>query len=114
MEKPIKITDIKKLYHIKTLHASNESIWSLFKILFAYACLAIVLTIAMITIIRQIWKCTPKTQPKANRNFDQVELRHIFDNVGGCLAEERINNDSSEVTCQETLSSPDRIVRFPA
>ena len=65
--------------------------------------IVVVLTIAIITIIRQIWKCTPKTQPKANRNFDQVELRHIFDNVGGCLTEERSKNDSAETNCQEKL-----------
>lgn len=30
-ENPMRITDIKKLYHIKTLYTSNESTWLLFK-----------------------------------------------------------------------------------
>ena len=111
--KPIKITDVKKMYHIKTLRTRSESIWSISKKIF-YACITILLTFGLVMIIKQIWKCTHKTNPKFQGKFHRLELRQFFENKSGGLNEERCDIDSNEANSQVSPSDSDKIVHFPS
>ena len=107
--KPIKIADVKKMYHLKTLHTKSESIWSIFKKFF-YACVIILLTLGLVMIITLIWKCTHKTNFKSQEKFHRLELRQFFANNSEVVNEERCDIGSDN---QGTPSEQDKIGHFP-
>ena len=112
MQKPIKITDIRKLYHIEKLRTHNESLWSLFK-KFGFACLGITLLFVFLKIIQILWKFmkNSKIKSKPQINFMEMEqVRHVFDN-SKCVNEDQ----NIDETCQlDNQSTSDKIIRFPA
>ena len=112
MQKPIKITDIRKLYHIEKLRAHNESLWSLFK-KFGFACLGITLLFVFLKIIQILRKFmkNSKIKSKPQINFMEMEqVRHVFDN-SKCVNEDQ----NIDETCQlDNQSTSEKIIRFPA
>ena len=112
MQKPIKITDIRKLYHIEKLKTHNESLWSLFK-KFGFACLGITLLFVFIKIIQILWKFMKNSKIKSKPQINLVEMeqvRHIFDN-SKCVNEDPNIDETCELDNQSTS---DKIIRFPA
>ena len=107
--KPIKIADVKKMYHLKTLHTKSESIWSIFK-KFLYACVTIILTLGLVMIITLIWKCTHKTN-NSQEKFHRLDLRQFFENKSEVVNEEMSNIGSDN---QGTPSEQDTIIHFPS
>ena len=79
MEKTIKLSDIRKLYHIERLQPHKESLWSMFK-KFGFACLGIFLFFVIIKIARHLWKYLQKFQVNSHQRMNLVELRHVFEN----------------------------------
>ena len=107
--KPIKISDVKKLYHLKTLHTNNETIWSIFKKFF-YACVTILLTLGLAVIIKWVWKCTRRTN-KSPGKLHRIELRQIFKNNSEIGNEEGGNTGTDNPS---SISEQDKIISFPS
>ena len=108
--KPIKISDVKKMYHLKTLHTKSENIWSIFKKFF-YACVIIILTLGLANIAKIIWKCTRKNNFKAQESFHRLELRQIFENKS-----ENVNEERSDVCSNDQLTPTEheKVIHFPS
>ena len=107
--KPIKISDVKKLYHLKTLHTNSETIWSIFKKFF-YACVTILLTLGLAMIIKWVWKCTRRTN-KSPGKLHRIELRQIFKNTSEIGNEEGGNTGTDNPS---SISEQDKIISFPS
>ena len=107
--KPIKISDVKKLYHLKTLHTNSETIWSIFKKFF-YACVTILLTLGLAMIIKWVWKCTRRTN-KSPGKLHRIELRQIFKNNSEIVNEEGSNTGTDN---HGSLSEQEKIIHFPS
>ena len=78
-KKPIKLSDIKKLYHIEKLQTHNQTLWDMFKKI-ALACVGILLIFVTLKITKYLWKCSKESKMKNNQRMNLVEMRHVFDN----------------------------------
>ena len=108
--KPIKIADVKKMYHLKTLHTKSETIWSIFKKFF-YACVTIILTLGLVMIGKIVWRYTRKDNFKYQENFHRLELRQVFENKSEVGKEERSEIGSND---QLTPTEHEKVVHFPS
>ena len=78
-KKTIKLSDIKKLYHIEKLQTHNQTLWGMFK-KFGFACIGVLLFFVTLKIARYLWKCSKASKMKYNQRKNLVEMRHVFEN----------------------------------
>ena len=110
-KKPIKLSDIKKLYHIEKLQTHNQTLWDMFK-KFALACVGILLIFVTLKITKYLWKCSKQSKMKSNQQMNVVEMRHVFDKN---VSENSTLNETMEPDEQSNTNvSQERIIQFPA
>ena len=109
-KKPIKLSDIKKLYHIEKLQTHNQTLWGMFK-KFGLACVGIILIFVALKITLYLWKCSKQSKMKTNQRRNLVEMRHVFDKN---ISENSLNETTEPDEQGNTNVSPERIIQFPA
>ena len=73
-KKPIKLSDIKKLYHIEKLQTHDQTLWSMLRN-FGLACVGILLFFVTLKIARYLWKCSKECKMKNNQQMNLLECK---------------------------------------